>query len=136
MEPHHWSTSRSSSIRLRLRREERRGAPRVRQFRTRGAPASSGAAVIPSLRACSAAAAAVLLAMLSACRPAAHERAAARIENAPTTYRDGVDEGIRTTDPHIALGNLAAQIAQLERLSVHGRLTVAQRAELVELIAA
>lgn len=82
------------------------------------------------------AAAALALALLGACRPSASAPPVTQAKAGSAARPAFVEDPIRTTDPDIAMGNLEAQIRQLERLSAHGALTVGQRAALVELIAA
>ena len=99
---------------------------------------------MPSLRAQSViATAAILLALLNGCRsssspPSASLRRSASAARTgerplPTAF---IEERIQTTSPEIAMGNLEAQMAQLERRSQRGALTVGERAGLVELLAA
>lgn len=77
-----------------------------------------------------------LLALLTGCRHSAGQPSASAARIVRTSPYPVVEERIRTTGADIALGNLEAQIAQLERRSQRDALTVGDRAGLVELLAA
>ncbi len=79
----------------------------------------------------------ILLALLTGCRPSAWQPAAsvATTGAGPAPYAF-VEERIRTTSPDIAMGNLEAEMAQLERRAAHHALTSVEGAGLVELLAA
>ncbi|MEO8602786.1 MAG: tetratricopeptide repeat protein [bacterium] len=82
-------------------------------------------------------AAALALSLLAVCGMASWERAAASRPAAQQPRRYAfIEDQIRTTSPAIALGNLEAQIQQLDQQSQHGALTVGQRAGLAELLLA
>lgn len=83
----------------------------------------------------------VLLALLAGCRSSSSPPSASRRADAVTGERAVpaafvAERMIRTTSPDIAMGNLEAQIAQLDRRLQRGVLTVGERAGLVELLAA
>jgi len=78
----------------------------------------------------------ILLALLTGCRPSSSQPSASVARTVRAMPYAFVEERIRTTSADIAMGNLEAQIAQLERRSEHNALTVGERAGLVELLAA
>src|SRR4051794_3560704 len=101
-------------------------------------PRRSGGSVLRVTRAESTiATVGLVLTILSGCRPAAGEGAAPRAAAPPpAAWHAFIEDEIRTTSPDIALGNLEAQIKQLERSSRGQDLTVGQRAGLAELFTA